>query len=1275
MKILLAQNMLYIPTMGGANKANRLLVEGLVERQHSCRVVAPAIGSHGPKTVSQFREQLAAHGIDLAPSSNGADVFRHKGVEIHAVREATQLRSHLVQQIREFKPDWTVVSSQDPGQVLLEAALRETAGRVVYMVHAPWDLPFGSSSVFTSAASTELIRQTAGIVTVSNYLKEYIQRGTNRESIVIPCPVYGPGPFPNYGSFDRGFVTIVNPSAIKGISIFLALAQQFREVQFAAVPTWATTAADQHALEQLSNVRLLQPFENIDDLFAQTRVLLVPSLWEEAFGLIVVEAMLRGIPVLASDVGGLPEAKLGVDYVLPVRPVERYEERFDDRNYPIPVVPEQDHGPWKDALRELLSDRERYEQVSSLSREAALDFVSRAGVAPFDEFLGNLIPPKQANIHGQSKMKAVVDSPRELLNNISPEKRALLALRALQLKKKSNGSVSQQTIPRRADADSPAPLSFAQLRLWFLDQLIPDSAAYNLPTSVRMSGALNIDALERTFTELLRRHEILRTTFRMFDDEPRQVIAEPAPFHLPLLDLSDRAVEEREAELQRLANDDAQRPFDLAHGPLLRATIVRIADEDHALLFTTHHIVSDGWSIGLLIKEVSALYAAFCSGGPSPLPELPIQYADYAVWQRERLTGEVLANELAYWREQLGEELPVLELPTDFPRPVVQSHRGAHHTVVLSQQLTEALRALSGRAGATLFMTLLAAWQTLLSRYSRQDQIVVGTPIAGRNRAETEALIGFFLNSLVLRTDLSGDPTFLELLARVRSVALGAYAHQEMPFEKLVEELQPERDTGRSPLFQVMLVLQNAPRSGGGQVAGLGLQFIQAAQETVNFDLTLELMETGGGLVGTLGYNVELFKAETIGRMVRHLELLLECVVQQPEQRLSELELVSAAEREQILVGWNETAAEYPREQGLAELFDAQVARTPEAIAVVHEDEGVTYAELNARANQLAHYLRTLGVGPETLVGICVERSVQMMVGLLGILKAGGAYVPLDPSYPRERLAYMLADARLPVLVTQTQLGESLPEHGARTVCLDAEGLSQQSIDNLGTHVGGEHLAYVIYTSGSTGRPKGVQVAQRGVVNLLEAMRCGPGLDSDDVLLAVTTLSFDIAGLELFLPLLVGARLVVVSRETAADGAQLRRQLEVSGATVMQATPATWRLLQEAGWTGTAGLRIWCGGEALLPDLGQQLRHLGAAVWNLYGPTETTIWSSACDVTEEETAGASVSIGRPLANTQLYVLDAQLRPVPIGVVGELYIGGDGLARGYLGQPGLTAEKF
>jgi amino acid adenylation domain-containing protein len=853
--------------------------------------------------------------------------------------------------------------------------------------------------------------------------------------------------------------------------------------------------------------------------------------------------------------------------------------------------------------------------------------------------------------------------------DLSPQKRALLDLR---LMKRGGTVINKQVIPRRGGS-GPCPLSFAQQRLWFLNQFEPDSPIYNMPKAVRMSGALNAGALQQTLDVIVARHEALRTTFTSIDGNPVQVIAESQPIELTVIDLREWPEAQRDAEAQRWLEKEAQRPFDLVHDRPLRATLLRLDATEHVLLLTTHHIASDGWSTGVLISELVALYDAFADGQPSPLRELPIQYADFALWQRDWLQGEVLEAQLAYWRQQLGGSLPVLELPTDRPRPAVQTYRGAKQSLLLPKTLMEALQALSRREGVTLFMTLLAAFQTLLHRYTGQDDLLVGSPIAGRTRIELEGLIGFFVNTLVLRTDMSGNPTFRELLGRVREVALGAYAHQDLPFEKLVEELQPARDLSHSPLFQVMFILQNVPRAAL-ELAGLTLTPVEVDSGTAKFELTLSMAESADGLRGVWEYNTDLFEAATICRLAGHFQTLLEGIVTDPAQRLSALPLLTDVERQQLLVGWNATQAEYPQETCLHELIEAQVERTPDAVAVVFDGESLTYRELNARANRLAHYLRRRGVGPEVLVGISLERSLEMVVGLLGILKAGGAYMPLDPAYPPARLAFMLEDSQAPVLLTQQRSVEGLLAPQAQVVCTDADwaAIAREPEENPANGTAAAQLAYVIYTSGSTGQPKGVQIPHRAVVNFLRSMCQQPGLTAQDTLLAVTTLSFDIAALELFLPLSVGARVVLVSRAVATDGRQLLQTLADTKATVMQATPATWHLLLEAGWAGSPQLTVLCGGEALPRELAQQLLARAAAVWNLYGPTETTIWSAVAKV---EPGDGPVPIGRPIANTQFYLLDRHLQLVPIGVPGELHIGGAGVAQGYLNRPELTAERF
>ena len=711
----------------------------------------------------------------------------------------------------------------------------------------------------------------------------------------------------------------------------------------------------------------------------------------------------------------------------------------------------------------------------------------------------------------------------------------------------------------------------------------------------------------------------------------------------------------------------------------MRVVLVRLAAREHALLLTMHHIASDGWSLGVLVHELSTLYAAYVQDQPSPLSELPVQYVDYAIWQRQRIQGDVQQEQLQYWSEQLLGAPPQLELPTDRMRPAVETFKGAELRFELSATLSGALKELGQQEGATLFMVFLAAYQVLLSRWSGQQDIVVGSPIAGRRNREIEGLIGLFVNMLVLRTDLSGDLTFRHLMQRVKEVTLGAYAHQELPFEALVKELRPERNLTRQAIFQVALALQNYPEERL-ELPGLTWTSTDVESETTHFDLMLYLYEVSGGLSGTFQYATDLFDEGTIERMAGHFRVLLEGIVANPDCPIHQLPLLSEAEKQQLLVEWNASETPYPREKLIHELFEEQVRRTPSAVAVVCQQQSLTYAELNSRANQLARYLRRQGVGPDQLVALCVERSLEMVVGLLGILKAGGAYVPLDPSYPIERLQFMLEDAVPRVLLTQEQLKSTLLPMAAEVIALDSDWSEiaeweDENLDPRSLQLTSRHLAYVIYTSGSTGKPKGVMVEHADVVNFLCSMQQNPGISATDCLLAVTTVSFDIAALEIYLPLVNGAKLVLASREAASDARLLMAMLEEFDVTVLQATPATWQLLLSGGWDGRSNLKALCGGEALSTDLSGKLVNRVGALWNLYGPTETTIWSCSRQIAVPGEHGAVESIGRPIANTQIYILDSQQQAVPIGVAGEIYIGGAGVARGYLNRPELTAERF
>ena len=853
---------------------------------------------------------------------------------------------------------------------------------------------------------------------------------------------------------------------------------------------------------------------------------------------------------------------------------------------------------------------------------------------------------------------------------LTPAQRALLELRLM--KKMTRKASPRQVIKRQAERKL-APLSYNQQGLWLLNQLMEGAPIYHTPTAARLTGPLDFSALQTALKTIVARHDALRTIFKIDDGAPMQLVSD-APLEVPLIDLTEWNESEREAEA--ILRGEARRPFDLAQGPLIRAVLLRMWEDEHILLVTMHHIVTDGWSVGIFHRELSALYKAFSKGEPSPLVELPIQYTDYAIWQRERLDGDVDESQLAYWKEQFATLPPVLELPTDHPRPAVQAYRafqGEQQTICLSKQLTQDLKRLCQKENVTLFMALLTAYQILLHRYTGEEDIVVGTPIAGRQLPESENLIGLFINTLAMRVSLAGEETCRAVLERVKQVALKAFEYQDLPFERLVKELQPERTLAHNPLFQVMFVLQSEEILPL-QLPGLMVEHFRVDNILENFDLTLDVAEREDQLVCRFKSNADLFESETITRMMSHFQTLLEGMVANPKQKISELPLVGDAERHKLLTEWNQTARDFPADVCAPQLFEQQVVRTPNATAISFEDEWLAYAELNARANKLAHYLRGLGVGPDSLVGISIERSLELAIGVLGILKAGAAYVPFDPTFPKDRLAFMIEDTSVPVLLTSRRLAGELPAHRARVVCLDSDWkqIALESNENPGAIASPDNLVYVIYTSGSSGRPKGVRSNHRGLTNILGSLQREPGITADDTVLSVTTLSFDIFSQDLLLPLITGARVVIVSSEVAADGNLLRAALEKTQATLLQATPTSWRMLIEAGWRGHDRLKIFCGAEVLTRELADQLLERSGEVWNLYGPTESSIWTTVGKV---ERGQGPISIGRPVANTRVYLLDKNLKPVPIGVPGELHVGSIGLARGYLNRPELTTEKF
>ncbi|HLX09397.1 MAG TPA: amino acid adenylation domain-containing protein [Thermoanaerobaculia bacterium] len=1313
MKLLLLQLLDYRFPFGGAHKCNRLLMEAFAARGHVCEVVAPGYETTRPRPDERERllENLSAAGIPILEAGEDLVVYRLNGVLVHAtvsefsLADYARIYGYLAARVEAMVPDWVLVSEDHTG-LFLGAALELAAGRVVYLAHAQPTLPFGPEAFDQDPAKAKLFGSLAGILTVSDYVKGYIRRWGGFDSTVIALPAYGAPPYPHRGDFTRGAVTLVNASGLKGLPIFLDLAAAFPDVAFAAVASWGTGEAERMALAALPNVTVREPRPDVDEILADARVLLVPSLWGEAFGMIAVEAMLRGIPVLASDLGGLPEAKLGIDYLLPVTPIAEYR-RTSPFEKPVPIIPPQDCAPWRRALARVLTDREHYERLSRESRSAAHAFVEGLGAHRFEAYFAELAGQLRKSVRAAPLAQASVPEGRPSaalggrLERLSSEQRTLLALRLAQKRGAGRGGIPR--LPRGSEDDFP--LSFTQERFWFLEQLrdANDSGghaveAYTVTVAAyRLSGAFRRDLLERSLNDLVRRHEVFRTSFPEVGGLPRQRVRPEGRIPLAVESLRHLGAASGLAAVQERILAEYRRGFALEEAPLLRVLLLELADDERILAFTLHHLIYDGWSVPIFLAELTELYRAHLAGQPPVLPDLPIQYADFAAWQRQWLAGDRLDSLLAYWRGQLAGAPAVLDLPIDRARPRRQTFRGSHCSFALGGDLTERLRELARAEGVSLSMVLLAGFDVLLYRYTQESDLVVGVPTAGREQTETEGLIGAFINLLAIRTRVLGARTLRQLLPEVRRALLEGAEHQALPFEKLVAELAPVRDLSRHPVFQVLFAFN--------RLAGEGIRFGDAAAtwyeagvRHARVDLALEVSEEPvSGITVTLEFSTDLFDPATIDRMAGQLRVLFASLAERPDGAVAHLALLTPEERRALL-----PESSPPRwqlaEAGVHQLFALQAARQPDALAIVTPAERITYGALDRLADRVGTRLSAAlpvvpdgeGVGP---VALLLPNGVHHVAAMIGAQKAGAHFVCLDPEHPAARLRQIVEDLRPKVLLTNA---EATAVHTELLRSLATEpGLAIDTMEAIAARpwracpvVPGTAAdpVYVAYTSGSTGRPKGIVQTQGGFRYLVEWFAAHFGLAPGERVAQWISVGHDPCYVEVWSGLAAGATLSIAPPEIRQDPVRLHGWIGSEDIAVIQMTPSLCRQLLDreiggaaaAALAGRSALRaVLLTGEALPVALARQwLDHFGLrpALHNVYGPTESILVTSQ-RVDTVEAAAVAIPVGAPVAGCRLFVLDGNGEACPTGVPGEIFVRSPFLASGYHGMPQATAAAF
>lgn len=1264
MKLLLTMNLPYTRIFGGANKSNKSLAEEFAGKGHDVEVLAPALATPSHITHEQLLQELTAAGIKVR-EEEGYYRFELNGVKINAVIDAVQLRNKLIKKIQQYQPDWVLISAEDPSQTLLNAAHEAAPDKIIYLAHTPQMFPFGPESMYPGEKRTQVIGKSRLIVTISEFVAKYIKDHSGFDAFVNHPPHFGTGPYPNLADFEKGYVLTMNPCSVKGIKIFTALAKAFPRVPFAVVPGWGTTPSDKKELEAIPNVTFLKNEPELDDLLKNAKILLMPTLWSEGFGMAAVDAMLRGIPVVASNHGGLTEAKLGTPYLINVNPVKKFRDQLDENSLPVPVIEEQDLTPWKQALEELCTDRKIYMQQSALAHERSHAFINSLSVDKLEKWLLENLP-------------GAADDKKSKINikDLSPEQKKKLLL---ELQKKKAQKESALVIKPVEKQDS-YELSYAQKRLWILDQINEGYYGYIIPTSLLLEGTLNKKALSEAFSSVIRRHESLRTYFVSEEGQPRQKIKDEITFTLEEFDFSSS--EDAPETTRIFAREFGRRVFDLSKSPLLRAALVKLSEQEHILLFAMHHIISDGWSMKVLTAEVYASYIAIDAGKKMELVPLPVHYKDYGAWQNENIENNQNSALKKYWYNKLSGEITVLNLPTDKPRPAVKTYNGKLLRKNVDRAEISKIEKFCGENRISIFSYLTAAVKILLHRYTGQSDIIVGTPTAGRNNSQLENQIGFYVNMLALRDEIKSTDSVGAVLQNVHQTVLEALEHEAYPYDKIVDDLDQQRDLSRSPLFDIMVSLDEAETNNGAVAetndAALSASPFNIEEEELgsSHDLAFLFSKSGTSLSVNFVYNTDLFEDWKAEQILAHISTLVNTLFQSAEQKTKELEYLSEAEKQFLLE--QPVKIRWPEKKLVHELFEDAAVKYSTRKALSFEGKEITYKELNERSNKLAHFLRKAGVGRNTIVAMLLGRSENIIINILAILKAGGTYLPIDPDYPKDRIEYTLTDSKAEFLVADEQYEVLAGYKGKLIFSKEADRFPATNLPLIN---GPDDIAYIIYTSGSTGWPKGVMIHHYNVVRLLFNDQSQFDFNEQDIWTLFHSCCFDFSVWEMYGALLFGGKLIIVPKLIAQSPREFWKLVNEEQVTVLNQTPgAFYNLLEEAKIqpVETVTIRyVIFGGEALNPKKLKfwNEKYPASKLINMYGITETTVHVTYKEITGSEIQKGTSNIGKPIPTLQTYILDADQNLLPLGVAGELCVGGLGLAKGYLNRSELTEQKF